>query len=218
MAPFDDVVREFASVERELNAVPVQDRYLMSMKWEEAMATLKMREGNIYLPKRPTLPERAAYGARENAQLAAVAYQAAVKYSELLDAQDSGRTSLPRIFARFSLAQALDQLHPSEHGGKDPEQLYLKVFDELMNETVFKTEPVILVQLNYTMAICAARLEIPAQSSAALLAKAREQLQRVPDTIRVFSPIYKVLRRRDELISEMQAFEERNRHDIAAKA
>ena len=218
MAPFDEVVREFALVEQELNAVPLQDRHRMTMRWEEAMASLKMREGNIYLPKTPSLPERAAYGIRENARLAAAAYQESVKYSEILDAQDGGKTSLPRTFARFSLAQALYHLNRSEYGGKDPAKLYQQAFNELMNETVFKTEPVILVQLNYTMAICSSRLERTVQPPEALFAKAREQLQRVPDTILVFSPVNKVLRRRDELISEMQSFEERNRHATAAKA
>jgi len=75
MAPFDEVVREFAAVERELNAVALQDRFRMTLKWEEAMVSLKMREGNIHMPKTPPLPQRAAYGTRESALQAAQAYE-----------------------------------------------------------------------------------------------------------------------------------------------
>jgi len=217
MAPFDDVMREFAAVERELKAVSLQDRYRMTQNWEEAMASLKMREGNCYLPKLVPLPARAAFQQRENASLAAAAYKDAVKNAENI-AYGRGRPPLTATFARFSLAQALERLERSDWDRWIPAQLFEQALREMMNEVVFKTEPVIIAQLNYSMSVCAARIRNPPQDPAALLSRAREHLQHVPDSIRIFSPINKILLRREELLSEMEFFQEGSRHATTSKA
>jgi hypothetical protein len=118
-------------VEQELKAVPLQERHRMTVRWEEAMASLKMRKGNICVPKVPSLPERSAYGIRENAT--SPPPHTGCRWI-------TARSSTRRTAGKLRCPERSHDPHSSEYGGKDPEKFYQRTFNELMNETVFKTE------------------------------------------------------------------------------
>ena len=87
-------------------------------------------------------------------------------------------------------------------------KLFQQVFYEIRKQIVLKTEPILLILLNYVLAICASRADIRAENPRSYLARALEQLQRVPTDVLIFSPINKINLSREDIIMEMETFEE----------
>jgi tetratricopeptide (TPR) repeat protein len=197
---FAEVIAEFETVERELRALSLADRERID--WSAAIASLKMREGNCYLPKLFTITGRERYRSEENIERAIRIYWEA--YDE---AQKTRKPNLTEIFTRFSLAQALEQVGAAEWRDQRPHDLFQSVFNDIRNQIVLKSEPILLVLLNYTIAICTKRASLSGETSRTYLARAREQLQRVPAQVHIFSPITKINLTRQEILWEMEEFE-----------
>ncbi len=201
--PFAQVRSEYEAVYRELDSLSLQDRRELKIDYEEAITNLKLREGNIYLPKKIPLSWRAGYRGEEKADQAVKCYREAFEHS----GRCQQRQTLTQVFASWSLAQALELVGTSQWGQQQPANLFLDVFREVSKQIVFKTEPVVLVQLNYILAVSADKAVHVSENPRTYLSRAREQLQRVPDQIRVFSPMNKVLMTRKQLLEEMDLFE-----------
>ncbi len=200
--PFYQAIGEFEAVEKELQRLSSEDR--AKIDWAGAMASLKMREGNCYLPKQPFHPKgRISYVSEEDALRAVSTFREAYKYSQQMPA----KASMTDVFVRLSLAQALERVDRSEWQDQTPFDLYEKVFRDIRQQIAFKTEPIVLVQLNYALAICAGRARLRGENPQLYLARAREQLQRVPTNVLIFSPVNKIVLRRDEILAEMDLFE-----------
>ena len=197
---FTEVISEFQAVERELKSLSLEDRD--KIDWSAAMASLKMREGNCYLPKLLLVKGRERYRSEENVEKAIPIYWEAYE-----EAQKTRKPNLAELFTRFSLAQALEQVGPAEWRNQRPHDLYQDVFNDVRNQIVLKSEPILLVLLNYTLAICSKRANIAGESPRLYLGRAREQLQRVPTQVRIFSPINKINLTREEILWEMEEFE-----------
>jgi tetratricopeptide (TPR) repeat protein len=197
---FNEVIAEFESVERELKTLSLEDRE--KIDWSAAMASLKMREGNCYLPKLFTIRGRERYRSEEHIERAVGVYWEAFD-----EAQKTRKPNLTEIFTRFSLAQALEQVGAAEWRNQRPHDLFHDVFNEVRNQIVLKSEPILLVLLNYTIAICAKRANVSGENPRTYLARAREQLQRVPAQVRIFSPITKINLTRQEILWEIEEFE-----------
>jgi tetratricopeptide (TPR) repeat protein len=201
--PFSRVRLEFEAANKELEDLTQEQRGGLKMTFAEANANIKLREGNIYLPKMIPLNWRAGYRSEENAAKAIPCYREAFDCSE----KDETRQSLTDIFSMWSLAQGLEPVGPSLWGQQHPMRLYSEVFRLVSKHIVFKTEPVVLTQLNYILAVCADKAYRNVENPRAYLSRAREQLQKVPDHICVFSPINKIVMTRQQLLAEMELFE-----------
>ena len=153
--PFAKVRLEYQAVYRELNNLSLEARRSLKMDYEEAIASLKMREGNIYLPKKVRLPARDAYRGEENADLAVSCYREAFEHSRRIAQRET--VPLTEVFASVSLAQGLELVGTSQWGQQQPVNLFRDAFHDISKQIVFKTEPNVLVQLNYFLAICAER-------------------------------------------------------------
>ena len=169
------------------------------------MASLKMKKANCFLPKIIRLPERERQRSGEVATEAVNILWDAYQHAERI--QDD--QSLVVIFARFSLAQALEQVNRSEWKNSTPHELFKRVFFDIRSQIIRrKTEPILLVLLNYVLAICCSRSNIQGENPYTYLARAREHLQQVPNQVRIFSPINKINLHQDDLIWEIEIFEQ----------
>jgi len=200
--PFNSVITEFNTVEKELKSLSIEDQ--SRINWSEDMASLKMREGSCYLPKLIPLPNRAGYRDKENAEKSANLFWEAYEYAQKI----AYKPSPVEIFVRFSLAQALELLPRTEWRDQTPEELFKNVFNDIRKQVITKTEPILLVLLNYSLAICANKAKISGENPHFYLNRARESLQHVPNNIMIFSPINKLNLTREEIINEMEVFEE----------
>ncbi len=200
---FRQIVSEFNLVEEELNSLSQADKERIN--WEVAMASLKMKKANCFLPKIIRLPERERQRSGEVATEAVNILWDAYQHAERI--QDD--QSLVVIFARFSLAQALEQVNRSEWKNSTPHELFKRVFFDIRSQIIRrKTEPILLVLLNYVLAICCSRSNIQGENPYTYLARAREHLQQVPNQVRIFSPINKINLHQDDLIWEIEIFEQ----------
>jgi len=199
--PFAKVTAEFSNVESELNGLPTKDK--QKFDWNAAMASLKMRHGNCYLPKMIPLSHRLRYESHEDASKAADVFWEANKNAELI----KERKTLSEVFIMFSLAQALELLSRTEWKDKTPGELFEEVFFDIRKIIILKTEPILLSQLNYVLAICASKTKISGESPRTYLIRARENLQHIPSNVLIFTPINKILLTREDTIMEMELFE-----------
>jgi tetratricopeptide (TPR) repeat protein len=206
--PLARVIAEFDTVEKELRDLSLEKR--RSMDWPAAMASLKMRKGNCYLPK--IIPinrslgfqaHREAYHNEEDPDKATTIYKEAYEEAQKIEA----KSTLTEIFVRFSLAQALEHVSRSDWAGLTPTELFEQVFYDVRRQIVHKTEPILLSLLNYVLAICVSRANISGENPRAYLAQAREHLQKVPTSVLIFSPINKINLSREDILQEMDLFE-----------
>jgi tetratricopeptide (TPR) repeat protein len=201
--PFKQVVAEFDAVEQEFDNAAVNVK--ASDEWREACGGLFMRRGNAFLPKLPRLPGR-TYREEQDATKAKAGYRAA-----LAAFGDDMKNGMPGIFARFSLAQALENKRSIEDK-ESANDIYREVYERLQPEVTRKTEPILLVLLNYVLAVCSARMTKPSPAdSEAYLVKAQEHLRRVPGEVRIFSPLTKLNLAAEDLQKEMSAFQKQSR-------
>ena len=87
--------------------------------------------------------------------------------------------------------------------------IFQDVLNELRLNISSKTEPILLVLLNYTLGICASKLNTinVVEISQSYLEKSREYLQIIPEDICIFSPDKKVNQKRETFIEEINEFE-----------
>ena len=198
---FDDtsdpksVEEEYRRVEVELSNITSEQRKQMtapSPSWEVHYASLKLRQGNFYLKKMFLSPERAAkWRPYESPQEAAKCYRDALSKQP-----DSA-------FIQFSLAQSLEDIGISEWQDKNPEHLFKNVFFRFRNDAILKTEPILLTTLYYCTSISCFYSKLTGETPSMYLVQCRQHLQRVPKSIRIFSPLSKINLTRDKLLEEM---------------
>ena len=203
--PFKRIILEFEQVEREF------DRWQMKegrerVNLEANLAALLMRKGNCYLPKAILLPRRSGFHADENAAEALQTYEKAHEFAQKT-VNNFAKPPLVEVFVRFSLAQASKAAGQSEWNSQKIEDLFKGVFFDIRKQVALKTEPIVLTLFNYVLAICVHEGRVPNESAGFYLSRVREQLQRVPNDVRIFSPINKINLDRDEFISEVEDFE-----------
>lgn len=198
---FKKVIAQFSAAEKDLKSVSLQEQ--QTAYWSKAMASLKMREGNCYLPKIIPLSSRNSYRTEENSEKAARIYWDAYDYAKKIQ----GERTLTEIFVNFSLAQALENIGSSNWRGKNPNELFQQVFLDIRQQISFQTEPIVLVLLNYTLSICVKRANLSGENYGFYLAEARKQLKDIPSEVLIFSPINKINLTREEIISEIDFFE-----------
>jgi tetratricopeptide (TPR) repeat protein len=201
--PFKRIILEFEQVEREF------DRWQMKegrerVNLEANFAALLMRKGNCYLPKAILLPKRSGFHADENADEALQTYEKAYEFARKT-VDNSAKPPLIEVFVRFSLAQASKAARRLD--SEEIQERFQRVFFDIRKQVALKTEPIVLTLFNYVLAICVHEGRVPNESAGFYLSRVREQLQRVPNDVRIFSPINKINLDREEFISEMEDFE-----------
>lgn len=203
--PFKRVIAEFEQVEREFDRWQTRDDR-EKVDLDTNMAALLLRKGNCYLPKTIYLPKRATFRVEENAIEALRIYEKAHEFAQRT-VQNLAKPPLTEVFVRFSIAQASQAAGRTTWKSGDIRDLFKGVFLDIRKQVALKTEPIVLTLFNYVLAICAHKDQVPSESSTFYLSRAREQLQRVPSDVRIFSPISKINLSRDEFLSEMEDFE-----------
>ena len=191
---------EYKIVEAEIIGVTSEARKQMTPPnptWEAHLASLKLRQGNFYLKKPLSSPERKLkWGSFENPTEAAKCYWES--YDRLRGA----------TFTKFSLAQALQDIGRSaEWRDTIPEKLFREVFYQFRNDAILKTEPILLSTLYLCAAISCFHSRLPGESPTTYLVQCRQNLQRVPKNIRIFSPLTKVNLPRNLLLDEISQIE-----------
>jgi len=88
------------------------------------------------------------------------------------------------------------------------DDLFQGVFNDIRRNIPTKTEPILLVLLNYTLAISAIKSSNTKEIAQSYIAKSYEYLQSVPNDVCIFSPLNKVNLKRNDFIKEMNDFEE----------
>lgn len=188
---------EYKEVELELNNLPTTDRKQMRPSWNSHFASLKMRQGNFYLPKLIHLESRINWKKFENSESAIECYWEAKEHNP-----DSS-------FVNFSLAQSMHILGRSSLWREEnPESIFRDIFQKFRNEAIMKTEPILLSLLYYCSAISCWLGKMQKENPTFYLNQARQHLQRIPKGIRIFSPINKINLIREEILKEMQQLEE----------
>lgn len=169
-----------------------------SSLWKESYSTLKMREGNYYIRKGIEdsfiVDYRKSLTACEDPSRAIECYEEAKEYS-----------SSP--FVIFSLAQSLNYEGKAfSKASEETNALFAQSFFEFSKRIINYTEPILLLQINYMLAICASEAKI-GNSANFYLANSRMFLKDIPSEIKIFSPINKIPLSRIELLEEMEKFE-----------
>lgn len=157
-------------------------------------STLKIFEGNMYLPKLFQLPELAAYDSFVDPERALSCYY---------DAYESVSDDL----AGFALAQALEHTRASARRGQDASELYSKTMRGLKIRVASDHDKLFSVMLYYTLAFCAKKVDYKTDARY-FLAQARAGLRDVPIEVTHFSPISKIRLHSKVLLKEMDLFEE----------
>lgn len=206
--PFNKVIAEFNAAEKDLTSLPLEIQ--QTAYWLKAMASLKTREGNCYLPKLVLLPSRESYRAKENPEKAVEVYWQAYEYAKKIREEKAlEERTLTEIFVNFSLAQALENVGSSNWRGKHPNELFKQAFYDIRKQIAFNTEPIVLVLLNYALGVCVKRAEMNNENSVSFyLTEARSQLKNIPNQVLIFSPISKINLSREDIIFEIDLFEE----------
>jgi tetratricopeptide (TPR) repeat protein len=195
--------QEFLAVLEELNNVTSDRRKNMEPTWDACLASLRLRQGNIYL-KKLFLPasrsDQWSVLTREEGNAKALDC-----YWEAWDASGGGASHV----VAFSLAQAMEYAGPGARW-KDykPRDIFRDAFFKFRNQAILKTEPILLTLLYYCTAICCHYGDIAGDSPSSYLGLARQQIQRVPETILVFSPISKLMVTHSDLLAEMDEIEQ----------
>lgn len=199
---FSQVIDEYKIVRKELEKLTSDER--MKIQWEASMVSFLIRYGNCYLKKLIPLEHRRQYQSEENNEKAAEIYWEAY---DLIEKKGSKKPTLQETFVKFSLAQALPLSRGTEWKGTSPNNLYRQVFYEIKKEIILKTEPILLMLLNYVLAICANQGEIKEENPFAYLTRSREYLQQIPNDVKIFSPINKINLNREEILKEIEDYE-----------
>jgi len=189
---------EFKAVERELEDVATADRSKMKPTWDSHYASLKMKQGNLYLKKNAFRADRRLAWEKHEDQTAAI--------SCYWSANDKNPNN---VFVKFSLAQAMITFPRGSACWKSlsPEKLFREAFYSFCNEAVVKTEPILLTVLYYCAAISCFHAEISGQTPSQYLMQARQHLRRVPKNIRIFAPLNKINMKHEEILDEMKRLE-----------
>lgn len=195
--------QEFFAILEELNNVTSDRRKQMQPTWDASLAALKLRQGNIYL-KKLFLP-----ASRSDRWSVLTGDEGNSKALDCYwDAWEVSGRGASHVVA-FSLAQAMEYAGPGARW-KDykPQDIFREAFFKFRNQAILKTEPILLTLLYYCTAICCQHGGISGDSPSSYLGLARQQLQRVPDTILVFSPISKLMVTHSDLLAEMDEIEQ----------
>lgn len=187
---------EFHSVITELNNVTSDKRKEMAPSWEVCYASLKLRQGNIYLKKMFQPTSRSSV------------WNELVDNKKALECFWDARSKQESHVINFSLAQAM------EYDGKSslwkdltPTELFKGAFFKFRNQAIVKTEPILLTLLYYCAAISCFNGQIRGDNPSSYLGLARQHLQRVPETILVFSPLNKIMLSHSNLLTEIDQLE-----------
>jgi len=192
--------QEFSSAVTDLNNVTSDKRKQMQPTWEACFASLKLRQGNIYLKK---LFVPASRSSRWDALTSADGNRKA------LECYWEARRKHESHVVNFSLAQAMEYDGQSTLW-KDlkPRDLFRDAFFKFRNQAILKTEPIQLALLYYCAAISCHHGEISGDSPSTYLGLARQHLQRVPGAIFVFSPVSKLMITHSDMLLEMDQIEQ----------
>jgi tetratricopeptide (TPR) repeat protein len=200
--PFSQVIDEYNNVRKELEKLTSDER--MKIHWEASMVSFLIRYGNCFLQKLIPLDHRRQYQSEENNEKATEIYWEAFDF---IEKQGSKKPTLQETFVKFSLAQSLPLSRGTEWKGTSPNNLYRQVFYEIKKEIILKTEPILLMLLNYVLAICVNQGEINEENPFAYLTRSREYLQQIPVDVKIFSPINKINLSREEILKEIEDYE-----------
>lgn len=192
--------QEFLSVSTELNNVTSDRRKQMQPTWEACFASLRLRQGNIYLKKLFVPASRssrweALTGTEGNKKALECYWEAKRKHESHV--------------VNFSLAQAM--LYDGQSAlweDLKPRDLFRDAFFKFRNQAILKTEPIQLALLYYCAAISCHHGEISGDSPSTYLGLARQHLQRVPGAICVFSPVSKLMLSHSDMLSEIDQIEQ----------
>ncbi len=194
---FKEIQKEFEIISTLLQSEP--DVQKTSNTWKSHWASLKIREGNIYLKKLIPLDFRTKYRVYEDSKKAANCYWEAYQNS-----------SSP--FMGFSLAQAI--LNSDESylfGNRTSNELFSETFSKINRKIATLNEPILLFQNYYILAICTQFSDVGG-SPIFHLANARAYLRLIPKNIKIFSPINKILLTKEETLEELERFEKHLQH------
>ena len=191
------VIFEFNTVENKLNGLTAENR--KNIDWDKYFGILKMKQGNFYLEKIMPLQ----VGSRSKI------FDEFVDNEKAIDCYWKAKEKLPNNpVVTFSLAQAMHYIGPSaQWKDRKPKELFTEVFYDFRNEIIVKTEPILLCLMNYMIAICCYHAKIQGETPNLYLLQARQHLQKVPKNIKIFSPINKIMLGHDQLIKEINEFE-----------
>jgi tetratricopeptide (TPR) repeat protein len=148
----------------------------------------------MYLRKWVPLDFRSAYRQFENSEKA-IKY-----YWEAYDYMDDD-------LAAFSVAQAMEDVGPSEWRRTNPRELYEKAMRALKRRIAEDHDHLFSVMLYYMLAICAYKLENSEERPIVFLSQARHSLRQVPTHVTCFSPINKIRLNRSQILEELEKFE-----------
>lgn len=158
-------------------------------------STLKLFEGNMYLPKLFPLPEVSSY----DSFIKPEPERAFSCYCDAYDAVSDDLTA-------FALAQTCEYTRASARKGHDASDLYSKTMRGLKIRIASDHDKLYSVMLYYTLAFCAKKVESETVARY-YLAQARDGLRDVPIEVTHFSPISKIRLHSKLLLKEMELFE-----------
>jgi tetratricopeptide (TPR) repeat protein len=218
-------------------AVDVQEEYVKGTekKYQELVdefetigappkmiALLKVRQGNIYIRKELQIPGRANWRTLElhenegpkkalecfqkamlndpdppfvKCSLALAAHYAGEDNVEVPDKDDKGNVK------RNDEEEVIFKEQPWEDALKD-------VFYEFKGAAVDKNEPLLLIQVYYSAAICCHYANIQNEDPSAYFNRVRDHLRNVPEGVKIFSPVTKILRNVKGIQTEVDTLEQ----------
>jgi len=209
---FKDAVSETYVNETKENYLNIVNDFLRSGAPPKMVALLKIRQGNIYIHKgilQP--PKRENWSGIEDPMTALECFQEA-----MLNDPDPPfvkcSLALAAYYAEVEEVQVPDQ---RDNDGNvisfrdEPWQnVFKEVFYEFKGAAVNKNEPLLLVQVYYSAAICCHYAGITEENPSAYFNRVRDHLRSVPKNVKIFSPMTKILRNVEGIQAEMDKLEQ----------
>lgn len=192
---FNDVENKFQQTIKKLYTLLEQDKDKENKNLINSYAILKMKEGNCYIKKKISFDDkyREIYKDYEDPDKATKCFWEAIKNNR-------------SPFITFSLAQSLIDVGRVMWENTKPDELFRETFNIFNRKIAYYTEPILLFQANYIMAICARELKM--ESTPILyLSNARSFLKDIPSDILLYSPINKIPLQRRYILEEIEKFE-----------
>jgi tetratricopeptide (TPR) repeat protein len=224
----DDVQREYVD-ETERKYQKLVTEFETSGAPSKMIALLKVRQGNIYIRKEIQISERANWGSlelRENegpnkalecfqkamfndpdppfvkCSLALAAHYANIENVKVPEKDDEGNVR------KRDDGEVIFREQPWKYALKD-------VFYEFKGAAVYKNEPLLLIQVYYSAAICCHYAQILNEDPSAYFNRVRDHLRNVPEGVKIFSPVTKILRDVKGIQTEVDTLEQQFKQEPA---